>query len=111
MTTRSKRRMLLGTGVAAAITLVLVLLSSALSKRPRQKAGPIKVHEPARDQYTVRTKITSEGKEIVRVDRSVQFTFKGDTKVSPGSLLDMTAKMRQAELDIATALHRNIEIP
>jgi hypothetical protein len=111
MMTRSKRRMLLGMSVAAALTLLLILIWFVLPKEAHQESAYIKSHDPQTDQYAIRTKLTDAGNGIARVDGSFQFTFSGDARISPGSLKEMTNKMREAEIEIATQLNRKIEIP
>ena len=111
MMTCSKRRMLLGFGVALAGAAVLMLLCLVMPDKPQQARPRGNTQGPGPDQYAIQKKFTPPGTPIVKVDGSFQFTFKADTKISPGSLVDMTERMRESEIEIATQLNRKIEIP
>ncbi len=96
--------------VAVCLALVVAWLSRAgfiHLTRTETKAGP--QTETAR--YTVENRIRIETSDLVINDRSVQFTFSGNTTISPGSLRKMTIKMHRDEVEIATRLARDIKFP
>lgn len=55
--------------------------------------------------------INSSATKVWKVDKSFQFEFRGDMRISPGSLKKMTLKMQESEIEIATALGRQIKFP
>jgi hypothetical protein len=104
---RRKTLLALLLGVCAAIPLVLVQRTSP--HHERAVAGTIP--ESGEMDYTVTRKFKSAPKPFVQSELTIQFTFDGDHTISPGSLKEMTKYMREAEIEIATKLGREIKFP
>ena len=100
---RRKRRLFLILGVCVAM--VVAWLS---------RAGFIRMSNKETGSDEPRYSITHKYRDdsgLVQFDRSIQFTFPGDSTISPGSLGQMTKYMHHSEVEIATRLAKNIKLP
>lgn len=114
--TERKRRHFLILGVCIALILALCLKWHTHHRMPvteSDKTESSSISSPPADEPRYRITHSSPYVDtgVVKVDRSIQFTFPGDSTISPGSLARMTGLMHSGEIEIATKLARDIKFP
>ena len=68
MKTRSKRRLLLGIGVAAAVPLLSLVVGRVLLKPPQQEPARVNSHDPETDRFAVNDKPAHGPENLTTVD-------------------------------------------
>jgi hypothetical protein len=110
MTTQGKHRLCLMLGAGCTLAM-LAAVALWMKRRDKVRLEDLDLHEVSEMRYSVRRNIRGLPDDVVKVDGSIQLTFPGDTRISPGSLAKMTEYMREEEIEIATKLAREFEVP
>lgn len=74
-----------------------------------ERTSAEKLPETGATDYMVTRRLERSSDPLVQSEGSIHFTFDGDPAISPGSLQKMTRYMREAEMEIATKLGREIK--
>jgi hypothetical protein len=107
--TRRKRPLFLLLGVCVAMV-VAWLSRAGFIRMPGKQTKTESRSKSGEPHYSVTNK-NQYDPGVVQFDRSIQFTFPGDSTISPGSLETMTRQMHNNETEIATRLAREIKFP